>query len=98
MISVMAVYENGVLRPKEPLPLAEGQTVSLTVAPAQPALSPEEWERQIRAAKTIQEWVALANASPNPETEFDVVKAMNETRRLSGFRMPSPETHDGTGK
>lgn len=32
-ITVEAVYENGVLRPKEPLPLKEHEQVSLTVHP-----------------------------------------------------------------
>jgi predicted DNA-binding antitoxin AbrB/MazE fold protein len=95
MISVLAVYENGVLRPKEPLALADGQEVSVTVVPTPPTLTPAEWESRIRAAKTIQEWVALANACPNPDPDFDVVKAINETRRLTGFRVPDPEPEQG---
>jgi hypothetical protein len=53
--------------------------------------SPQEWESQIRNAKTIQEWVALANASPDEDSEFDLIKAINESRRLTGFRMPDSE-------
>jgi len=54
MTNVLAVYEGGVLRPAHPLPFGEGETVEVTVTkPKQ--LSPDEWERQIRAAKTIQE-------------------------------------------
>jgi predicted DNA-binding antitoxin AbrB/MazE fold protein len=37
---VEAVYENGVLRPLEPLPLREHQKVSVTVSDAQDPLAP----------------------------------------------------------
>lgn len=95
MISVLAVYENGVLRPNVPLALAEGETVSVTITPRPSALPFEEWERRIRAAKSIQEWVALANACPSPDPDFDVVKAINDSRRLTGFRVPDPESNEG---
>jgi predicted DNA-binding antitoxin AbrB/MazE fold protein len=41
-LSVEAVYENGVLRPLEPLDLAEHQHVHVTIAPAARKL-PDEW-------------------------------------------------------
>ena len=49
MINVRAVYEKGVLRPKGPLALAEGQEVQLSVYAGPPALpqlapTPEEQE------------------------------------------------------
>jgi predicted DNA-binding antitoxin AbrB/MazE fold protein len=94
MITVRAIYENGLLRPAHPLPLAEGETVEITVANASPA-SPEEWERKIRAANTIQEWADLANVCPQTDPDFDIVKAMNESRRLTGFRLPDPEPNQG---
>jgi predicted DNA-binding antitoxin AbrB/MazE fold protein len=93
MTTVLAVYEGGVLRPAHPLPLAEGETVEVTFSKPGPA--PDEWERQLRAAKSIQEWVALANANPNPTPDFDVVHALNETRRHTGFRLPDPEPDQG---
>ena len=40
-ITVEAVYENGVLKPAEPLPLAEHEKVRVTVEPARPPI----WER-----------------------------------------------------
>jgi predicted DNA-binding antitoxin AbrB/MazE fold protein len=94
MTTVLAVYEGGVLRPAQPLPFGEGETVEVTVAKPQPP-SPEEWEQKIRAANTIQEWVAMANACPDPEPDFDIVKALNESRRLTGFRLPDPEPTKG---
>ena len=41
--SVEAVYENGVLRPLEPVNLAENAKVTLTIANATPTASEEEW-------------------------------------------------------
>jgi predicted DNA-binding antitoxin AbrB/MazE fold protein len=98
MISVLAVYENGVLRPKEPLALADGQEVQLSVHPRTPSLprkppTPEEedYARRIKAARTLAEMFAVMETAPPSEEDFDVVRAMNETRRLTGFRMPDPE-------
>ena len=39
--TVEAVYENGVLKPAEPLPLKEHEKVTVTVEPARPPI----WER-----------------------------------------------------
>jgi predicted DNA-binding antitoxin AbrB/MazE fold protein len=41
-ISIEAIYENGVLRPLEPLGLAEQQHVHVTIAPTARSL-PDEW-------------------------------------------------------
>jgi predicted DNA-binding antitoxin AbrB/MazE fold protein len=41
-ITVTAVYENGVFRPKQPMPLAEGTQVELTVHTATEAEDPFE--------------------------------------------------------
>ena len=94
-LTVQAVYEGGVLRPVQPLALNEGETVEITVAKPVRQASLAQWGEDIRAAKSIQEWVTLANACPNPEPDFDVVKAINETRRLTGFRFPDPEPEQG---
>jgi predicted DNA-binding antitoxin AbrB/MazE fold protein len=97
---VLAVYENGVLHPTRPLELAEGETVELTVSkpkpPERPPVSMEEWERRLRSAKTIQEWVDLANSCPDPGPDYDIMKLLNESRRLTGFRLPDPEPGEPT--
>ncbi len=102
MIRVMAVYENGVFKPREPLKLPEGQLVQLAVYPQKPLVplrprTPEEedFERRIKAAKTWEEIFAVIDTAPQSTEDFDVVKAMNETRRLTGFRMPDPEPEAG---
>ena len=40
-LTVEAVYENGVLKPAQPLPLKEHEQVRVTVEPARPPI----WER-----------------------------------------------------
>jgi predicted DNA-binding antitoxin AbrB/MazE fold protein len=95
MTTVQAVYEGGVLRPVHPLPLAEGETVEVTVAQTRAKLSQEEWERRIRAAKNIQEWVELANTCPYEGPDVDILKMINESRRLTGFRVPDLEKRQG---
>ena len=98
MISVTAVYENGVLRPTTPLELREGQTVEVTVTdpPFDSPKTVEEWKERMRAAKSLQEWADLAGAcpEPDPDPDFDVVKAINETRKLTGFRVVDPAYRD----
>jgi len=94
MTTISAVYEGGVFRPTEKFDLAEGDVVDLTVSkPAPPPAEPmtmDEWSRRIAAAKSIQEWADLANTCPDEDPEFDVIKAINESRRLTGFRMVDP--------
>ena len=38
VFTVEAVYENGVLKPAQPLPFKEHEKVTVTVAPTQPSL------------------------------------------------------------
>ena len=88
--TVKAIYENGVLRPAERLPLPEGATVEVTVTPIPadaPPLTADEWARRVRAARSVEEWAALANACPVPDDGYDVIAAMNETRRANGERL-----------
>jgi predicted DNA-binding antitoxin AbrB/MazE fold protein len=90
--TIRAVYQGGVLRPEQPLPLAEGETVEITLnrpIPAAPPLTPAEEEaiRRIREAKTVEEWAAAADALPTPDDGYDLLEALNENRRLSGERL-----------
>lgn len=94
-LTVRAVYQGGVLRPVQPLALAEGETVLITVAKSRTQPSLAQWEQDIRAANSIQEWIALANTCPSPAPDFDIVHALNESRRLTGFRLPDPEPDQG---
>lgn len=99
MISVLAVYENGVLRPKEPLDLPEGQNVQLSVYPrppfhpALPPPTPEEAEviRKMEEAKTLQELFAAYESLPPPADGYDLCKALNDNRRATGERLLFPE-------
>ena len=51
--TLKAVYENGVLRPSEPLPLSEGQTVEVTV------MAGNEEERNREFANALRKISAL---------------------------------------
>src|SRR5262249_17456062 len=88
-IRVTAVYQNGVLRPTQPLPLAEGETVEITLA--RPALTEappmeDEIDRRIRTAKTLEELFAAADAAAGlePDDGYDLLQALDENRRLAG--------------
>lgn len=103
-MTVQAVYQGGVLRPVQPLPLDEGETVDVTIAKARPAMgtgpalrppTPEEEDyiRRMKAATSLEEMFAIMDtAPPTPDDGFDIIKAINETRRLTGFRMPDPDS------
>ena len=84
MISVLAVYEKGVLRPTEPLDLKEGQSVQLSVYPHLPLQPPrpptpeeEDYARRVQAVKSLTELHAvMATAPPLPEG-YDLIEALN---------------------
>ena len=86
--TVTATYENGVLRPAAPLPLAEGETVEITITRPvpPPPLTEEETIRRIREAKSLEEMFAAFNASAalEPDDGYDLREALNENRRVSG--------------
>lgn len=96
MISVTAVYENGVLRPTTPLELREGQTVEVTVSDPPQPMTFEEWKEKMQATKTFREWADLAGACPatDDDPDYDIVKAINETRKVTGFRVVDPAYRD----
>jgi predicted DNA-binding antitoxin AbrB/MazE fold protein len=101
MISVMAVYENGVFKPREPLKLPEGQMVQLAVYPQKPLVplrprTPEEedFERRIKAAKTWEEIFAVIDTAPQSTEGSDLLRALNENRKANGERLLYPELED----
>lgn len=97
---IQAVFEGGVLRPTKPLALTEGETVEVIIAEMnsfrpqiREATSEEEdYARRIRRAKSLQEMFAVMATAPLTDgDEFDIVKEINKSRQLTGFRMPDPE-------
>jgi predicted DNA-binding antitoxin AbrB/MazE fold protein len=82
MTTVNAIYRGGVLRPSEPLPLAEGAEVRITVEPPA-AVSEEEIIRRMKAAKNVQELFAAYELLP-PVDGYDLIAELNENRRLAG--------------
>jgi predicted DNA-binding antitoxin AbrB/MazE fold protein len=98
--TVTATYTGGVLRPTTPLPLAEGETVEITVttpAPPAPGSTEDEAIRRIREATTMDEWIAAAEAAAvfAPE-DYDFFQALDDNRRASGaVRMLFPPEMKG---
>lgn len=85
--TVRAVYENGVLRPERALPLAEGQSVDVTVATVQPpeqAIGEDEATRRIKSAKTLEEWIEATKLLPSDDGGYDIIEALNANRIWSG--------------
>ena len=90
--TTLAVYENGVLRPVDPLPFTEGETVQVAVSrPTKPLapLPPDVVERHLRSARTLQElFDAFASAS-EPDEPYDLLKALDENRKGERPLFPS---------
>jgi predicted DNA-binding antitoxin AbrB/MazE fold protein len=89
--TIRATYENGVLRPAEPLPLADGEAVELTVTPVPthpPPASLEEALRRMAEAKTWEELDAATEAAAPFDTPlppgYDLLEALNRTRIEEG--------------
>ena len=85
--TIRAVYQNGVLRPERPLPLAEGTAVEVTVASA---VEDEEYIERIKAAKSFDEFLAVLNTLPPDDGGYDILAALNENRIWSGERPMFP--------
>lgn len=73
-------------------PLAEGQTVEVTVSPA-PSIRPSEDEiiRRIRAAKTLEEAFAISAEFPEEDDGYDLFQALNANRHPSERVLFPPE-------
>jgi predicted DNA-binding antitoxin AbrB/MazE fold protein len=96
-ITVRAVYAGGVLRPVQPLALAEGETVEVTIAPgsipaATATVSEEEIIRRIQACNTYQEWLEITKLLPADDGAYDIVKALDDNRRWCGEQPLLPDT------
>jgi predicted DNA-binding antitoxin AbrB/MazE fold protein len=97
---IRAVHEGGVLRPTQPLALPEGERVDVIITQMkspglplrEPTLAEEDYARRIRAAKSLEEmFTVMATAPATSEDEFDIVKEINQSRQLTGFRVPDPD-------
>jgi len=88
LTTVVAVYENGILRPTEPLSLAEGQTVQITITPVAAVRTPEdeEYRRRLAAAKTLAELFAIMESAPPLPDDYEILRALDENRKFSGHR------------
>jgi predicted DNA-binding antitoxin AbrB/MazE fold protein len=103
-ITIQAVYANGVLRPVQPLALAEGAWVEVIISSAtqsRPQLRPptveeEDYARRAKAARSLDEMLAaLATAPPLPGG-YDLNQALNANRRATSERPLFPEGPEGS--
>ncbi len=101
-IMIRAVYENGVLRPVEPLALAEGATVAVTITAAgpshsvmrAPSLEEESYARRVKAARSLDEMFAVMANAPRMSEGYDLAAALNANRKAVGERLVFPERED----
>jgi predicted DNA-binding antitoxin AbrB/MazE fold protein len=95
--TISAVYENGVLRPTQPVDLAEGETVEVTLARKKP--TPEEMAaavRRIEEAKSLQELYEAVLARPDEgDPNYDFLQALNDNRAANGERPLFPPALKG---
>ena len=83
-LTATAVYENGLLRPTQPLPLQEGETVAITLTREAPNDSQDTEHasvRRIQGARTLQEWIDAANESTEEDDGYDLLRALDENRK-----------------
>ena len=74
--TIWAVFENGSLRPMQPLPLTEGETVQLTVTQA-----PNTGAARMREAKSLDELFAAFPTVPQSADGYDLLRALDENRK-----------------
>ena len=99
-VTVRAVYAGGVLRPVQPLTLAEGEPVEVTVTPTgqtlrAPTLEEEDYARRVRAACSLDELLAILPTAPPLPEGYDLSRALNDNRKASGERLLFPEPAEG---
>ncbi len=75
-LTIEAVYENGVLKPKEPLPLAEHEQVTVTVESAM------SLDRRAAAVAMLQRWQEEDAVLSQEETAANaaVLRALDDDR------------------
>jgi len=101
-ITVQAVYENGVLRPVEPLALPEGVTVAVTITAAgpfhsvmrAPSQEEESYARRLKAARSLDEMFAVMANAPRMPEGYDLGAALNTNRKAAGERLVFPGRDD----
>ncbi len=103
-MTVQAVYVGGVLRPVQPLPLAEGETVEVTVSPTKPpgrqlrppTAAEEDYARRLKAARSLDEMLAAVATAPPLPDGYDLCEALNANRRATGEWLLYPEHPEGS--
>ncbi len=84
--TVEAIYEQGVLRLKEPMPIPDGTNVRVVVTLAEPANAPDHVDRE----KTPAEILAEIAAMPLEKEEGVTDVAQNHDKYLYGWDKNTP--------
>lgn len=85
-ITIDAVYENGVLRPRAALELSEGVAVELTLRGAAPVyLTEAEAVRLLEQVKSFDDLKAVWDRLPPDEGDYNIEERLRENRRFSGY-------------
>jgi predicted DNA-binding antitoxin AbrB/MazE fold protein len=103
-VTIQAVYAGGVFHPIQPLALADGETVELTISstsPPGPSLRPmtpeeEDYVRRVKATGSLEELLAVIETAPPLPEGYDLTQALNENRRATGERLLFPENPEGS--
>jgi predicted DNA-binding antitoxin AbrB/MazE fold protein len=99
--NIRAIYEGGVLRPIDAIFLAEGEAVNVAITQFDQPESPvrhttteeADYARRIRESKSLQEMFTVMASAPTSNVEMiDIVNELNQSRRLTGFRQPDPDS------
>lgn len=92
-----AIYESGALHPVVPVDLTEGELLDMTVRAKKaiepswisnmPEPTPEEAEfiRNVKATRSLDELLEIANTAPPLPEGYDLCKALNDNRRANGI-------------
>ena len=93
-ITFRAIFQEGVLRPVQSLPLLEGECVEVTVARMPPVPTPlrppsaaeQDYARRVEQAQSLAEMFAvMATPPPSPE-DYDLCEALEANRKATGER------------
>jgi predicted DNA-binding antitoxin AbrB/MazE fold protein len=103
-VTIQAVYTGGVFHPIQPLALADGETVELTISsmrPPEPNLRPptpeeEDCARRIKATRSLEELLAVIETAPPLPEGYDLSQALNANRRDTDERLLFPASVEGS--
>ena len=91
MPTIDAIYSGGKFVPLDPVTLAENERVRLSVEPAIFGRTERRGIRtpRVSACKTVADLIEFGKTLPPDDGSYQMDEWIDESRRLTGFRMPS---------